>query len=64
MVQSAVQQSVEDHMWLFYLPHFVRELEQTYDATSPNIDALSEFPTRGSRLIYEAVSAMGGWVKA
>ena len=64
MVQSAVQQSVEDHMWLFYLPHFVRELEQTYDATSPNIDALSEFPTRGSRLIYEAVSAMGGWVKS
>lgn len=63
MVHEAMRQGIPYHMWLFYLPLFVDELEATYDASGPNIDAMVEFPTRNARLIYEAFDVMGNWVR-
>ncbi|ESY29556.1 hypothetical protein NKK48_00740 [Mesorhizobium sp. C386A] len=63
MVNEAMRQSVPYHMWLFYLPHFVTELEEIYDTTGQNIDTMAEFPTRNARLIYEAFDVMGNWVR-
>lgn len=63
MVNEAMRQGVEYHMWLFYLPIFVTELEAIYDTSGRNIDTTNEFPTRSSRLIYEAFDVMGNWVR-
>lgn len=63
MVRSAFSQGIEDPMWLAYLDHFVDELEQVYDADEPETDNTAEFPTWASRLIYEIVSALGGWTE-
>ncbi|MES0155920.1 hypothetical protein NKJ81_20275 [Mesorhizobium sp. M0018] len=64
MVHAAMRQGVPDHMWLFYLPLFVKELEEVYDSSGPEIDTTAEFPTRNARLIYEAFHVMGNWVRA
>lgn len=63
MVDAAMRQGITYHMWLFYLPKFIKELEKIYDTTKPNIDALNEFPNRNARLIYEAFDVMGDWVR-
>ncbi|TIV71919.1 MAG: hypothetical protein E5V79_05775, partial [Mesorhizobium sp.] len=62
MVNEAMRQGVPYHMWLFYLPLFVTELEEVYDTTGHNIDTMAEFPTRNARLLYEAFDVMGNWV--
>jgi hypothetical protein len=63
MVHEAMRQGVPYHMWLFYLPLFVTELEEIYDTSGQNIDIIAEFPTRNARLIYEAFDVMGNWVR-
>lgn len=63
MVNEAMRQGVPYHMWLFYLPLFVTELERIYDTSGQNIDTTDEFPTRSARLIYEAFDVMGNWVR-
>ncbi|MER9127991.1 hypothetical protein NKH81_34220 [Mesorhizobium sp. M0959] len=63
MVNEAMRQSDPYHMWLFYLPHFVTELEEIYDTSGQNIDTIAEFPTRNARLMYEAFDVMGNWVR-
>lgn len=63
MVNEAMRQGVSYHMWLFYLPLFVTELEAMYDASGQNIDTTDEFPTRNARLMYEAFDVMGNWVR-
>ncbi|PBC19309.1 hypothetical protein FJV83_28785 [Mesorhizobium sp. WSM4307] len=63
MVNEAMRQGVPYHMWLFYLPLFVTELEGIYDTTGHNIDTMAEFPTRNARLLYEAFDVMGNWVR-
>lgn len=63
MVNEAMRQGVPYHMWLFYLPLFVTELEGIYDTSGQNIDAMDEFPTRNARLMYEAFDVMGNWVR-
>ncbi|WP_028055132.1 hypothetical protein [Sinorhizobium medicae] len=44
------------------MDHFIDELEQVYDLGGPDIDNQAEFPTWASRLIYEIVSKLGGWI--
>ena len=63
MVTEAMRQGVPYHMWLFYLPLFVTELEEIYDTSGQNIDSIAEFPTRNARLIYEIVDVLGNWVR-
>lgn len=63
MVNEAMRQGVPYHMWLFYLPLFVTELEEIYDTSGQNVDTSDEFPTRNARLIYEAFDVMGNWVR-
>lgn len=63
MVNEAMRQGIPYHMWLFYLPLFVNELEDVYDTSDPNIDVMAEFPTRNARLIYEAFDVLGNWVR-
>jgi hypothetical protein len=63
MVHEAMRQGVPYHMWLFYLPLFVTELEGIYDTSGQNIDTTDEFPTRNARLLYEAFDVMGDWVR-
>ncbi len=62
MVTTAAYKGVEWHMWLYYFPHFVERLLDTYDASDPSVKNDDEFPTRGARLIYEAVDLLGRWV--
>ncbi|MDX8522079.1 hypothetical protein [Mesorhizobium dulcispinae] len=63
MVNEAMRQGISYHMWLFYVEHFVSELEASYDASGPDINVLAEFPTRSARLLYEAFDVMGNWVR-
>lgn len=63
MVHEAMRQGVPYHMWLFYLPLFITELEGIYDTSGQNIDTTDEFPTRNARLLYEAFDVMGDWVR-
>ncbi|MER8389486.1 hypothetical protein [Mesorhizobium sp. M0965] len=63
MVNEAMRQSIPYHMWLFYLPLFVTELEKIYDTSGQNIDTMAEFPTRNARLLYEAFDVMGNWIR-
>lgn len=63
MINEAMRQGVPYHMWLFYLPLIVTELEEIYDTSGQNIDAIAEFPTRNARLIYEIFDVLGNWVR-
>ena len=63
MVTEAMRQGVPYHMWLFYLPLFVTELEEIYDTSGQNIDSIAEFPTRNARLIYEIFNVLGNWMR-
>jgi len=63
MVNEAMRQGVPYHMWLFYLPLFVAELEGIYDTSGQNIDTTDEFPTRNARLMYEVFDVIGNWVR-
>lgn len=63
MVKAAMVQSVPYHMWLFYMPRFVTELEKIYDTSNNNVDTEDEFPTRSARLMYEVFNAMGDWIQ-
>ncbi|HET6184615.1 MAG TPA: hypothetical protein VFA03_13615 [Acetobacteraceae bacterium] len=63
MVTSAAHQGVEWHMWLYCLPLILKKLEENYDTSTPLVDTTAEFPTRGARLIYEIVDALGDFVK-
>ncbi|MFB9150167.1 hypothetical protein [Roseovarius ramblicola] len=61
MVTSAAKQETEDHMWLMYMSVFVRELSKSYDPVDDRTDIAAEFPTLGTRLIYEAIYCLRQW---
>lgn len=63
MVNEAMRQDIHDHMWLYYVEKFVRELEIIYDTSSTNVDIEDEFPTRSAYLLYEAFDVMCRWVE-
>jgi hypothetical protein len=62
MVASAVCQGIEWHMWLYYFPPILEELVKNYDETGSEVDPNSEWPTRGSHLIYAMFVALRDWV--
>ncbi|WP_417829713.1 hypothetical protein [Thalassospira sp.] len=62
MITSAAKQGVPWHMWLFYVRDLVKSLCETYDTTDPRVSADDEFPTRGARLIYEAICLLRRWM--
>jgi hypothetical protein len=63
MIRAAAMQNTKYHMWLPYLPLFVERLLDLYDRSNQSIDINAEFPTRLSRLIYEAFSIQGKWIQ-
>lgn len=63
MVRSGAQQGVPSHMWLYYLRHFARSLEEGYDSSGEAIDREKEFPIRAARLLYELTQILCGWVE-
>ena len=62
MIRAAAQQGIQNHMWLFYLQHFVEYLEKIYDTSDPKVNLDDEFPTKGARLIYDAMGTLCHWL--
>jgi hypothetical protein len=60
---AAACQGIKWHMWLYYYPHFLRELIDIYDDTGDEIDRTAEWPTRGAYLIYSIVSNLIDWIE-
>ncbi|WP_155847854.1 hypothetical protein [Asticcacaulis benevestitus] len=60
MVRRAAYQGVRDNMWLAYMQYFVAEIDKT--AVIDPEEADEEFPTYGSRCIYEIFHILGTWV--
>lgn len=63
MVTEAAFQSERYPMWLDYIVSIIEGLAQAYNPAGPGVDADAEFPSFGARLIYDAMDALGGWVK-
>ncbi|MGY4396434.1 hypothetical protein ACVWZA_001614 [Sphingomonas sp. UYAg733] len=63
MVQAAACQNVDWHMWLYYMPHFIDNLEALYDDSGERVDKTDEWPTRAAQLIYWVFDAMRDWVR-
>ena len=63
MVRSAASQNVPWHMWLYYMPHFIKGLEGLYDDKGDGINADAEWPTRAAALIYEIISTLREWIR-
>jgi len=62
MVRAAVDQNIDDHMWLYYLPHFVEGLEAIFDPENLQSTPPTEFPSRSADLIYRCFSVFDDWV--
>ena len=62
MVTAAAMQGIRWHMWLYYFTHIVGGLVKIYDTSSPEVDESYEFPIKSARLIYEAITAVRGWI--
>ena len=48
MVDAAMRQGVEWHMWLFYTPHLTGSLLELYDDPRRNEEVFDEWPTRNA----------------
>ena len=64
MIRAAAQQGIQNHMWLFYLQYFVEYLEKVYDTSDPKVNLDDEFPTKGARLIYDAMGTLCHWLNS
>lgn len=63
MIRAAIQQDIQNHMWLFYLQYFVEGLEEIYDTSDQKVNPDDEFPTKGARLIYDAMGTLCSWLR-
>jgi hypothetical protein len=63
MIRAAASQGVTNHMWLPYMHLVAERLVASYDPSHDDVDQDDEFPTLGSRLLYEALDALGHWVE-
>ena len=64
MIRAAIQQGVQNHMWLFYLQYFVAGLEEIYDTSDINeVNQDDEFPSKGARLIYASMERLCDWLR-
>lgn len=64
MLEEALHQGHEWHMWLYYLPLIVEKVVRNYRLVDPLASPDDEFPIRYSFLLYEIFSAMRNWVKS
>ncbi len=63
MVRAAASQNVQWHMWLYYMPHFVKWLDKLYAADGEGVDVDAEWPTRAAALLYDIVDTLREWVR-
>jgi hypothetical protein len=62
MVEEALHQGIQWHMWLYYMPSIVRGIVRNYRLNDPLVNPDSEFPNRYSFLLYRIFSALCDWV--
>lgn len=63
MVQEALHQGTQWHMWLYYMPSIVSGIVRNYRLVDATVNPEDEFPTRYSFLLYEIFSTMGHWIE-
>lgn len=63
MVEEALHQNIQWHMWLYYMPPIVQKMARNYRLTDPLSDPGNEFPNRYAYLIYEIFSSLIRWVR-
>ena len=63
MVEEALHQNIQWHMWLYYMPPIVRKMARNYRINDPLSDANDEFPNRYGYLIYEIFSSLRNWIR-
>lgn len=64
MVEEALHQGVEWHMWLYYMPPIVERIARNYRLIDPLADADREWPIRYNYLLYEIFSALRSWIES
>ena len=64
MVDAAMRQGVQWHMWLFYMPLLTKSLLALYDDPRKDQEVFDEWPTRNAYLIYSIFSAIVDWIEA
>jgi len=64
MIRSSMRDSIEWHMWLFYMNLLVDKLVEYMSIKHPDYDAEKEFPNFAHYLIYEVFSSYGSWLQA
>jgi hypothetical protein len=64
MVEEALHQGVEWHMWLYYMPPVVERIARNYRIdVDPMADPDDEWPIRYSFLLYTIFSALCNWTE-
>lgn len=61
MIHEATHQGMQDHLWLFYFPHFTGKILNQLRDWEPG-DANCEWPTPFHYLIYQIVTINSNWV--
>jgi hypothetical protein len=61
MIIESMHQGIRWHMWLYYLPTFVRKILDKLKP-SPDVDLSSEWPTPFYYILYHIVSVMLDWL--
>jgi hypothetical protein len=62
MVEEALHQNIEWHMWLYYMPPIVEKIARNYRINDPLSDPNNEWPNRYSYLLSEIFSSLNRWV--
>ena len=61
MLHEAIHQGMQDHLWLFYFPHFTDKILKQLRDQQPD-DTNSEWPTPFHYLIYQIVTITSNWI--
>ncbi|QTC88416.1 hypothetical protein [Brevundimonas pondensis] len=64
MVDAAMRQGIEWHMWLYYTPHLTKSLLGLYVDPRKDEEVFDEWPTRNAYLLYAIFGALTDWVEA
>ncbi len=62
MVEEALHQNIEWHMWLYYMPPIVEKIVRNYRINDPLSDPNNDWPNRYSYLLSEIFSSLNRWV--
>lgn len=60
MIHEAIHQGLQDHLWLFYFPHFIEKILNRMKTQSEKSN--SEWPTPFHYLIYKIVVVTANWI--